>query len=815
MSSQPRFLFFFILHFFLLITCIHCYTIKKPNSQLQYPCLHPRHRSYPFCNTSLSLKTRAQSLISLLTLDEKIQQLSDNVSAIPRLGIPPYEWWSESLHGIATDGPGISFNGTIKSATIFPQVILTTAAFNRSLWAAVASAIAVEAMAMQNVGQAGLTFFAPNINIFRDPRWGRGQETPGEDPMVVSAYAVEYVRAFQWNYDWEAAKKDKYKFGLQRRALGDDNDDGDEDRLMLSACCKHFTAYDLEKWGQFTRYNFNAVVTDQDMEDTYQAPFRSCIQKGKASCLMCSYNSVNGIPACANRDLLQKARSEWNFRGYITSDCDAVATIYENHKYTKTPEDAVAAALKAGTDINCGTYMLRHMKSAIEQGKVLEEEIDRALLYLFSVQFRLGLFDGESSRNQFRQLGPHDVCTSEHRKLALEAARQGIVLLKNEQKVLPLDKHGILSLAVIGPLANSTKLGGDYTGFPCNPRSILEELQEYVNNIYHATGCQDAPCNSSTHFSEALSVAKQAEYVIVVAGLDLSQETEETDRYSLLLPGYQTSLVTSVSLLLPGYQTALVTSVAAVSRRPLILVLIGGGPIDVSFAAGDPHFGSIIWIGYPGETGAKAISEIIFGHYNPGGRLPMTWYPESFTNVPMTDMNMRADPSRNYPGRTYRFYTGDRIYGFGHGLSYTSFIYKLVSAPRKLSLQESIKARRWRNMLYQRGNGFNYVYVDEVPYCSSLRFQVQISVTNNGDMDGSEVVLLFSKASKKFKGSPERQLIGFERVHVLSYETAETSFLVDPCEHLSFADEHGKRILPMGDHILISENIEHIFSIEI
>lgn len=192
----------------------------------------------------------------------------------------------------------------------------------------------------------------------------------------------------------------------------------------------------------------------------------------------------------------------------------------------------------------------------------------------------------------------------------------------------------------------------------------------------------------------------------------------------------------------------------------------------------------------------------------------MTWYPESFTSVPMSDMNMRADPSRNYPGRTYRFYTGDRIYGFGYGLSYTSFTYKLLSAPRKLSLQESTKPRRQRNMLYQRGNDLNYIYVDEVPYCSSLRFQVQISVTNNGDINGSEVVLLFSKPTKFFKGSPKRQLIGFERVHVLSYETAETSFLVDPCEHLSFADEHGNRILPIGDHILISENIEHILSIE-
>lgn len=476
-----------------------------------------------------------------------------------------------------------------------------------------------------------------------------------------------------------------------------------------------------------------------------------------------------------------------------------MATIYEDQKYTKTPEDAVAAALKAGTDINCGTYMLRHMMSAIEKGKVSEEDIDRALLNLFTVQIRLGLFDGESTRNQFRDLGPEDVCTSENRKLALEAARQGIVLLKNEQNFLPLDVHAISSLAVIGPLANSTNLGGGYTGVPCNPRSILEGLQEYVNNIHHAAGCPDIPCNSTTDFAEALSVAKRAEYVIIVAGLDLSQETEDHDRYSLLLP---------------GHQMALVTAVAAVSRKPLILVLTGGGPIDVSFAVGDPHIGSILWIGYPGETGGKALSDIIFGHYNPGGRLPMTWYPESFTSVPMSDMNMRADPSRNYPGRTYRFYVGERIYGFGYGLSYTSFTYTLLSAPTKLSLRESIDAKRWSSMLYQRGNKLEYVHVDELPYCSSLRFQLKMSITNNGDIDGSEVVLLFSKASKILNGSPERQLIGFERIHVLLHETAETSFEVDPCEHLSFADEQGNKILPTGDHIIISQNIEHVVSIE-
>ncbi|KAL7141591.1 hypothetical protein ABFS83_08G063600 [Erythranthe nasuta] len=790
------FFFVFILQFLQLITTFcHCYT---PNQKpLEYPCLPP-HDSYPFCNTSLPFKTRAQSLISLLELDEKIQQLSNSASAVPRLGIPPYEWWSESLHGISNNGPGVTFNGTIESATGFPQVIITAAAFNRSLWSAVAAAVAVEALAMRGAGQAGLTYWAPNINIFRDPRWGRGQETPGEDPMVTSDYSVAYVRAFQ-GQSRAAAEEDTY--GRRRRVLSDD--DGDDDRLMLSACCKHFTAYDLEKWGQFSRYSFNAIVTDRDMADTYQVPFKSCIQQGNASCLMCSYNAVNGIPACANHDLLQKARNEWNFRGYITSDCDAVATIYEYQEYTKTPEDAVAVALKAGTDITCGTYMSRYMMSAFKQDKVSEEDIDRALLNLFTVQLRLGLFDGELARNRFTETGPQDVCNSEHRKLALEAAQQGIVLLKNEKKLLPLDKHLVSSLAVIGPMANSTNLGGTYVGVPCNPISILEGVKEYVNTVYHAVGCQDVSCNWKADFAEAVAVAEKADHVIFVAGLDLSQETEDLDRNTLLLPGYQMELVLAV---------------AAVCKKPLILVLTGGGPVDVSFAVGDPRVGGVIWIGYPGETGGTALSEIIFGQYNPGGRLPVTWYPESFMSVPMTDMNMRADPSRNYPGRTYRFYTGDQIYGFGYGLSYTSFTYKLLSAPRRLNLRgpTSKAARQRKHVLYQTGkDNLDYVYVDEVTrYCGSLRFEVEISLTNNGDMDGDEVVLLFAKASKRIEGSPERELIGFERVHVKSRGSGQTRFKVDPCEQFSTVDVSGERILPIGDHVLMSENIKHVVSIE-
>nr|XP_043616232.1 probable beta-D-xylosidase 6 [Erigeron canadensis] len=787
-----------LLIFITLIINIPCFeSSQSPN----FSCQPPYHNSYAFCNTTLPISIRAQSLLSLLTLSEKINRLSTNDSGIPRLGIPPYEWWSESLHGIVSGRPGVSFeNGPIHAATSFPQVILTTSSFNKTLWYLIAKAIAVEARAMYNVGQAGLTFWAPTINVFRDPRWGRGQETPGEDPMVVGAYAVEYVRGFQG--DDQKLREDnmeKRSEGRRRVLTSDDDDDGGGDELMVSACCKHFSAYDLDDWGNYTRYNFNAIVNEQDMKDTYEPPFKNCIQEAKASCLMCSYNAVNGIPACADRDLLQKARSEWGFKGYITSDCDAVAHIYESHNYTKTPEDAVAVALRAGTDINCGHYMLIYTKSAFDKGKVTEEDLDKALLNTLTVQLRLGLFNGNPIQGKFGKFGPQDVCTSDHKKLALEAAKQGMVLLKNDNNFLPLQKNDVSSLAVIGPMANATTdLGGGYSGIPCSPTSMVEGLKKYVDKTTHSSGCLDVACTSNARFAEAVSISQKSDVVILVVGLDLTQEVEEHDR---------------VSLLLPGYQTDLVTTIAATSKKPIVLVLTGGGPLDVSFAQGDPKIASIIWVGYPGEAGGTALAQIIFGDYNPGGKLPVTWYPESFTSIPMTNMNMRSDHSNGYPGRTYRFYTGDIVYGFGHGLSYTYYTYNILSAPNELNIFRSLKTKS--NNILQKTQGFsNYLYVNELEeHCNSLRFDVEISITNHGPFDGSTVVMLFARVPGYFKGAPQKQLVEFERVHTVSYSETTTKIAVDPCQQLSIVNEFGKAILPMGDYKLLIEDVHHIVSI--
>ncbi|XP_042433771.1 probable beta-D-xylosidase 6 [Zingiber officinale] len=769
---------------FLFLLSISRFASLRSDELPKMACESPPYASFPFCNASLPVAARAASLVAALTLPEKIQQLSNTAAAVPRLGLPAYQWWSESLHGVASNGPGVAFNGSVRAATGFPQVILSAAAFNRTLWRALARAIAVEARAMHAAGQAGLTFWAPNINVFRDPRWGRGQETPGEDPLVAAHYAVEYVMGFQ---------------GQKKSSVAGDDDSSLS--LMLSACCKHYTAYDLEKWGNFTRYTFNALVTEQDMADTFQPPFQSCIQEGHASCLMCSYNQVNGVPACARGDLLEKARKEWGFQGYIVSDCDAVAIIHENQNYTASPEDSIADVLKAGMDINCGTYLLRYTESAVKLGKVQEEDIDRALLNLFSVQLRLGLFDGDRARKHYRRLGPKNVCSHEHRELALEATRQGIVLLKNAKSFLPLSKDAVGSLAIIGPAANdATIYGGDYTGVPCNPISFLEGLKIYAPRTAYAPGCIDVPCQTTYGFEEAINTAREADVIIVVAGLNQSEETEDHDR---------------VSLLLPGKQMELVSVVANASKNPIVLVLMGGGPVDISFAKDDPLVASILWIGYPGEVGGQALAEALFGDFNPGGRLPVTWYPESFTHVPMNDMHMRADVSRGYPGRTYRFYTGKVVYEFGYGLSYSNFSYRFLSTPIMIKLSASTaETYISKQTKYATKDGLDALKIEDISSCDALRFHVEVSVFNNGDMDGSHAVLLFWKPKTRGEGFPLKQLIGFERVQTRGQGETKVQILVDPCRHLSTADANGKRVVPLGANVITIGDLEHEFIIE-
>lgn len=759
-------------------------------TKIPYACAAPLD-GFPFCDVHLPIADRVLDLVSRLTLEEKVEQLVNGAANISRLGIPRYEWWSEALHGLSADGPGVRFDKEIPAVTTFPQVILTAASFNRTLWNLIAQAVSTEARAMYNVGLAGLTFWSPNVNIFRDPRWGRGQETPGEDPLVASEYAIAYVAGLQGL---------EYDEGSRAANVGSRSS---YTTLKVSACCKHFTAYDLEGWGGYTRYTFDALVTRQDLVDTYQPPFRSCIQDAQATCVMCSYNRVNGVPTCTDSNLLTGvARQEWGLKGYITSDCDAVAVVYEYTGYASSPEEAVADCLNAGLDLNCGTYMTRHALEAIQKGNLNVSTVDRALFNLFTVRMQLGLFNGDPKVQPFGSLGPEAVCTENHRQLALEAARQGIVLLKNEKDTLPLSKEHINILAVIGPNANASSdaLLGDYAGIPCITITPLEGLQSYANVLYQP-GCLDVACTSDSLIQSAVDSTLAADAVILIVGLDKSQEREDHDRAELVLPGEQQNLVSKV---------------ASSARGPVVLVIMSGGAVDVSFARDNLKIQSIIWAGYPGESGGQALAEVIFGDYNPGGRLPVTWYPQSFSQVPMTDMNMRSDLSRGYPGRSYRFYKGDTVFNFGHGLSYSKFSHSFVSTPSEVSLPfcinslcEKVVTNATQEICYVP-NSF-----EEQVFHQDVTFNITIRVSNDGSMRGSHSVLLFSEPPAVYAGTPQKQLLGFKRVHLEADATLEIFFTVSPYAHMSVVNEDGKKVLNIGLHSLRVNEAQHIMSLKV
>lgn len=722
-----------------------------------------------FCQVSLPIADRVRDLIGRLTLQEKINLLGDKARAVERLGVKKYDWWNEALHGVSDFGVGVKFGGDFPGATSFPEVIVTAATFNASLWEEIGKVVSDEARAMYNGGRAGLTFWSPNVNILRDPRWGRGQETAGEDPFVVSKFGVRYVN------------------GLQGDLFAD--------HLKVAACCKHFTAYDLDNWNGINRYIFNARVSKQDLEDSYNVPFKACVVEGKAASVMCSYNQVNGIPSCADPALNQTIRTQWQLNGYIVSDCDSVGVFYKKQHYTKTPEEAVARTLKAGLDLNCGHFLEEHAESAVQAGRITEKDIDAALTNTLSVQMRLGLFDG--LQQPYSHLGPKDVCTPYHQELALKAAQQGFVLLKNAGRALPLSTNRHRSVAVIGPNSNATvTMIGNYHGCACQYISPLQGISKYTKIIHHL-GCENTACKYDKQFEGAEYVSKQADATVMVMGLDQSVEEEERDRTSLLLPGLQRELVLRV---------------ANASKGPVILVIMSGGPVDVTFAKNDPNIAAILWVGYPGQAGGQALADILFGEHNPEGKLPMTWYPEEYiAHLPMTIMDLRPDPATGYPGRTYRFYKGPVVYGFGWGLSYTKFSQKLSLAPASIlvTLNKGVKAIKTTTPMKK---SLKVSHVD----CDSLNFELYIDVKNVGNMDGSHTVMVFSTPPlQKYHWAPNKELVGFEKVHVLAGAEKRVRIDIDVCKSLSVVDQFGIRRIPLGEHILqIGDDLYHSLTLQ-
>lgn len=745
--------------------------VDSQSSQAVFACdasKNPMVASFLFCNTSAGFVARVSDLVKRLTLQEKIGFLVNNANGVNRLGIPRYEWWSEALHGVSYVGPGTHFSSLVPGATSFPQVILTAASFNTTLFETIGKVVSTEARAMYNVGLAGLTYWSPNVNIFRDPRWGRGQETPGEDPLLSSKYASDYVR------------------GLQGSA------DGNSNLLKVAACCKHYTAYDLDNWKGVDRFHFNAVVTKQDLDDTFQPPFKSCVIDGNVASVMCSYNQVNGKPSCADPDLLAGiVRGEWKLNGYIVSDCDSVDVLYNSQHYTKTPEEAAAKSILAGLDLNCGSFLAQHTEAAVKSGLLTEVAVDNAVSNNFATLMRLGFFDGNPSTQLYGKLGPKDVCTPANQELAREAARQGIVLLKNSAGSLPLSPTAIKSLAVIGPNANVSKtMIGNYEGTPCKYTTPLQGLTASVPTTYQP-GCPNVACGT-VQLDEAKRIAAAADATVLIVGADQSIEAESRDR---------------VDIHLPGQQSTLVTEVAKVAKGPVILVIMSGGGMDISFAKTDPKITSILWVGYPGEAGGAALADIIFGYYNPSGRLPMTWYPQSFADkVPMTNMNMRPNPATGYPGRTYRFYTGEVVYSFGDGLSYSPVKHHLVSAPKLVSVPLE------EGHVCHSSSCKSIDVVEEK--CQNLNFDIHMRVKNMGGMSGSHTIFLFS-SPPSVHNSPQKHLLGFEKVFLPAQAVASVRFKVDVCKDLSLIDEVGSRKVALGLHVLHVGDLKHSLNVRI
>ncbi len=578
-------------------------------------------------------RTRAKRLVARMTLEERASQLRFDAPAIKRLRIPAYNWWNEALHGVARAG----------NATVFPQAIGLGATFDEKLLKRIGEAIGREARAKYNVQARygdrdiykGLTFGSPNVNIFRDPRWGRGQETYGEDPYLTSRLGVGFVK------------------GLQ----GEDTARGGT--MLAAACAKHFAVH---SGPENERHRFDARVSPKDLRETYLPAFEALVREAGVEAVMGAYNRVNGEPACASRELQRILRGEWGFEGHFLSDCWAIRDFFTGHRVSENAVDAAALAINSGCDLNCGdTYCF--ILEAYEKGLVSEETITEACVRLFTTRYRLGLF----GRTGFDSIPYTEVESPEHLDLARRAALESVVMLKNDG-ILPLDRSKIGTIGVIGPNADSRRaLLGNYHGSASRYITVQEGLQDYLYGsgirILTSAGCElykdrtESLARAGDRLSEAAAVAEYSDVVILVVGLDETMEGEEKGERNGGFSGDRETLE------LPECQRKLLEEVAK-SGKPTVLCLMAGGDIDLSFA--QKHFGAILDLWYPGSMGGRAVAEILFGEQSPSGKLPVTFY-NSLDDLP-------AFEDYSMAGRTYRYIERPVQYPFGFGLTYGNVV---------------------------------------------------------------------------------------------------------------------------------------------
>lgn len=576
-----------------------------------------------YLDETLSAQERAEALVAEMTVEEAASQLRYDAPAIERLGIKAYNWWNEAAHGFARSG----------TATMFPQAIGMAAMFDTDLVKRAAEITSTEARSKYNAYQRhgdydiykGLTLWAPNINIFRDPRWGRGHETFGEDPFLTAENGKAYVK------------------GLQ----------GDGKVMKTAACAKHFAVH---SGPEAIRHEFNAEAIPKDMEETYLPAFEALVKEAKVEGVMGAYNRVNGEPACASEFLMSKLK-EWEFDGYFVSDCWAIRDFHEHHMVTSSPVESAALALKTGCDVNCGcTYV--NLLAALEQGLIEEADIRRSAVNLMRTRIRLGMFDESTEYDDI----PYSVTSSRLHKLSsLECAEKSIVMLKNNG-ILPIDESTVKTIAVIGPNSNSrTALEGNYCGTADRYVTFLEGIQDrFGGRVLFSEGCHlykdrvSGLSQMDDRISEALAVAENSDIVVLCVGLDATIEGEEGDT------GNEFSSGDKNGLLLPDSQRKLVTKITELGK-PVIIVVAAGSAINTEVDAD-----ALLHAWYPGSEGGKALAEILFGDVSPSGKLPLTFYENTDKLPEFTDYSMK--------NRTYRYVEDNVLYPFGYGLNYGNVV---------------------------------------------------------------------------------------------------------------------------------------------
>jgi beta-glucosidase len=669
-------------------------------------------------NVSLDFEARTSILVSKMTLEEKISQLGNNAPAIPRLGVLEYNWWNECLHGVARAG----------TATVFPQAIGMAATFNPSLINNVAVVISDEARAKHHEAlrnndysqYKGLTFWSPNINIFRDPRWGRGHETYGEDPYLTGQIGTQFVKGLQGN---------------------------DSKYLKLVATAKHFAVH---SGPESERHFFNANVNQRDLWETYLPAFKDLVVDANVYSVMGAYNRVNGESASASNYLLQEIlRDKWGFNGYVVSDCGAINDIHANHKIVKTPEESAALGVITGCDLNCGGIYQRYLLESVTLGLISEEEIDTAVYRLFLARMKLGMFD-PAEIVSYAQI-PYDNNNSQkHDELSLKTALGSMTLLKNNG-ALPIDINNIKKIAVVGPNANNINaLLGNYHGTPSNPVTFINGLNDYVGKrarITYSKGVDLVKNGTDGLNFLSTSIIKdvnRADLAIFVGGLDATWEGEEMPG-GINVDGFYNGDRTRIEL--PEIQQIAIKTMID-TGTPVVLVLMAGSSIALSGL--EKELEAVLMAWYPGQRGGNAITSVLFGDYNPGGKLPVTFYSSTSELADFKDYNMQAGK-----GFTYRYYKGEALYPFGHGLSYTNFKYsKLTTEKTNINEKET--------------------------------FKISFNVKNIGDYDGDEVVQVYIKDLESKLKMPIKQLRSFKRVSLNKGDEKIVEFEFKPIEDFSY-----------------------------